>query len=159
MTNEIRVLKRKRMDLKIRIKNLERELSSGSPRLIGSTDLSRASNCSEPSGQHPTMCNELPSLKLLVHVSAIGTVWFTPNWILAALEALNGKIDQIHHSNGMKQLTPEDVCIGLLCIARHSDGYLYRARVVDQMKSSSLITATTRTSPSTVSTTSPLAWR
>jgi len=45
-TNEIKVLKRKRMDLKIRIKNLERELSSGSPRPSGSTNLSRASNSS-----------------------------------------------------------------------------------------------------------------
>ena len=41
--NEIKVLKRKRMDLKIRIKNLERELTSGSPRPSGSTNLSRAS--------------------------------------------------------------------------------------------------------------------
>ena len=109
------------------------------------TEIVKPVKAATSSGQHPTMCSQLPSLKLLdsvqtlgavVHVSAIGTVWFTPNWILAALEALNGKIDQIHHSNGMKQLTLEDVCIGLLCIARHSDGYLYRARVVDQMKNS-----------------------
>ena len=91
------------------------------------------------------MCSQLPSLKLLdkvqtlgavVHVSAIGTVWFTPDWILAALENLNGKIDEINQSSGLQQLKPEDVCIGLLCIARHSDGYLYRARVVDQLKNS-----------------------
>ena len=44
--NEIKVLKRKRTDLKIRIKNLERELDSGSPRPSGSLNLSRASNTS-----------------------------------------------------------------------------------------------------------------
>ena len=44
--NEIKVLKRKRTDLKIRIRNLERELNSGSPWSSGSANLSRASNTS-----------------------------------------------------------------------------------------------------------------
>ena len=42
-TNEIKVLKRRRTDLKIRIKNLERELTNGSPRPSGSLNLSRVS--------------------------------------------------------------------------------------------------------------------
>ena len=109
------------------------------------TDIVKSVKAATSDGQHPTMCSQLPSLKLLdkvqtlgavVHVSAIGTVWFTPDWILNSLETLNGKIDQIQQSQGIRQMTSEDVCIGLLCIARHSDGYLYRARVVDQMKNS-----------------------
>ena len=109
------------------------------------TDIVKPVKAATSDGQHPTMCSQLASLKLLdkvqtlgavVHVSAIGTVWFTPDWILTSLEILNGKIDHIQQSQGLRQMTSEDVCIGLLCIARHSDGYLYRARVVDQMKNS-----------------------
>ena len=55
---------------------------------------------------------------------------------MTSIETLGGKIDEIHQSGGLQKLTPKDVCIGLLCIARHSDGYLYRARVVDQLKNS-----------------------
>ena len=123
--------------------NKDSETNSGVIQEVSGTEIAKPVETSN--GQYPTMCSQLPSLKLLdgvqtlgsvVHVSAIGTVWFTPNWILAAIENLNGRIDEIHQSKSLLELTSEDVCIGLLCIARHSDGYLYRARVVDQMKNS-----------------------
>ena len=96
------------------------------------------------SGKHPTMCSQLPSLKLLeqvnttgsvVYVSPIGSVYFTPSWILSSLDDLNDQIDKSSKGKGLKSIESKDICIGLLCIACNSkDGDLYRARVVDQLK-------------------------
>ena len=90
------------------------------------------------------MFNDLPSMKLLakveisgavVNVSPLGTVWFTPTWIQGSLDSLSNKIDE--SSAHLEPVNPEDVCTNLLCIARNgSDGYLYRAKIVEQLENS-----------------------
>ena len=100
-------------------------------------------------GKKLVMCSELPALKLLekvetsgtiVHVSAIGTVWFTPSWIISSLDELDKEIEDYSNKKGLAPMESEYISIGILCIARNgSDGRLYRARIVDQMKNSVVV--------------------
>ena len=92
----------------------------------------------------PVMFSQLPDLKLLegveisgtvVYVSPLGQVWFCPQWIQAALDALTMKIDAIGSEKKLENIEASKLKEGMLCIAKSSqDGDLYRARVVDISK-------------------------
>merc|ERR1719466_721450 len=88
----------------------------------------------------PVMFSMLPDLKLLdgveisgtvVYVSPLGQVWFCPQWIQAALDALTMKIDAMGSERRLENVEVSRLKEGMLCIARSSQaGDLYRARVV-----------------------------
>merc|ERR1719508_688314 len=88
----------------------------------------------------PVMFSKLPDLKLLegieisgtvVYVSPLGQVWFCPQWIQAALDALTMRIDSMGSEKKLENVKVSQLQEGMLCVARSSqDGDLYRARVV-----------------------------
>ena len=92
------------------------------------------------------MCSQLPALSLLEKVkysgvvnycSAVGSVWFSPQWMLPLIDDLSAKIEDLGSKNKLEALDISDVSIGLLCLARSGvDGVLYRARVINQLENS-----------------------
>ena len=91
------------------------------------------------------MFSVLPSLKLLEgvrieggipYISDEGRIWFSPRWAQDKLGELSERLESLPP---LPVVAVTDVVEGLLCVAKHTDDCLYRARVVKTEKIGALV--------------------